>query len=1002
MELHQEEALKKEQEFDAKLADFPHSFQLQRSDTLTTEAIKRIKNHLEAAVASNHRGTTAEEVRTYNLLAYIRARLGQQKEALGELDKALALEGQKDNIVSLANMAVILWRMKRHGEACDLVQRLHDLRRESERDYFRYLVTKAKAELAASYLHFGYRYTEPAIEAFRDVIPESREPETSMWKFGLAVAYRQSLHLQCLPHLSDHGDGNRYEEVLKLLKEVIAGAGADNLNLKANAHAEIGLLIHTTWDENTKQKLCFSANTSPIKSVKTALALDKKDPSILVKSGRLFRYHKDLRSSVQNLKRSIQVQPSSQAYHHLALTFKAMATNFNNGKRAIRRGGKNQQRRKRGKGRGEGGKYVMTQQAEQENGSDEKRDTRQKTDAGGNQATDEKASVEGLGENAKRAGACGTTSKQESFAGMLCEAGPSSMGREAAQKGRSGTFTCETNVPATVAAEVSNDSGVFSLDCEESPETLQERQMPKTGQMLRENQTLPESETLQESVEQMAVSSAEGGVTDEAVAMSDDDDESQRDHDLLIDMDELENAKPAVDDLGMNEDARLFRRLMRAIKSPPNKGVTKFSEHDKYVPEAIENFEKAIDFSERENTRAIYDLALLYKAMGQFDKALNLFEEIYTRPEQMSTGPLDRIGAYEQSGLILIEQLNDTDDNEKQKRTENMLNLALSDSYKFYSRLPVVGVDIYRVWHSVANLLKLADKHDLSDPLQKLKDKLKILRMIKNPEKTLPLVQKLEEMADQKDDVEGLVLCARSYVDMGSYESALLILEALPSGVEHFSQDLIQTVYIHAGKQQLLQNTKTALVVARKRFAAAFTEIFNRSRATLESGETTTCSDSDTMSSDEEESRDPWDVMLLHDDGGKNAGENFAEVLRKGCGLRVTCMAEDVMPGRLEMAGVLRNITRSRVAMVVLATGRSVSRELKTYLDHVATRPYVFAFTLGDDCHIPKALESLKSRKRLFKFPTLLVDATANAFNAEAANAIADIFLSFGTALSSH
>ena len=306
------------------------------------------------------------------------------------------------------------------------------------------------------------------------------------------------------------------------------------------------------------------------------------------------------------------------------------------------------------------------------------------------------------------------------------------------------------------------------------------------------------------------------------------------------------------------------------------------------------------------------------------------------------------------------------------------------------------------MWHSVANLLKLADKHDLSDPLQKLKDKLNILRMIKNPEKTLPLVQKLEKMADKKDDVEGLVLCVRSYVDMGSYESALLILEALPSEVEHFSQELIQTVYINAGRQQLLQNTNMALAVAKKRFATAFTEIFNRSRATSESGETMTCSDRDTMSSDEEESRDPWDVMLLHDEGGKNAGENFAKILREGCGLRVTCMAEDVMPGRLEMTGVLKNITRSRVAVVVLATGRSMSRELKMYVEHVATRPYVFAFTLGGDCRIPKALELLKSRKRLFKFPTLLVDVTANAFNEEAANAIADIFLSFRTALSSH
>ena len=201
---------------------------------------------------------------------------------------------------------------------------------------------KAKAELAASYLHFGYHYTQFAVEAFKEVIPKSRHPETSMWKFGLAVAYRQSIHLQCVPYLSDHSDANCHKKALKLLKEVIAER--ENPNLVANAHAEIGLLIHTTWDETTKQELCSFAGTSPIKSVKKALALDKEDPAVLMKSGRLFRYHKDLRSSIQNLKRAAELQPSSQAFHHLALTFKAMATNVKNGKRAIRRGGRKQQR----------------------------------------------------------------------------------------------------------------------------------------------------------------------------------------------------------------------------------------------------------------------------------------------------------------------------------------------------------------------------------------------------------------------------------------------------------------------------------------------------------------------------------------------------------------------------------------------------------------------------------------------------------------------------------
>ena len=258
-------------------------------------------------------------------------------------------------------------------------------------------------------------------------------------------------------------------------------------------------------------------------------------------------------------------------------------------------------------------------------------------------------------------------------------------------------------------------------------------------------------------------------------------------------------------------------------------------------------------------------------------------------------------------------------------------------------------------------------------------------------------------MADQKYDLEGLKLCVKSYVDMEKFESALPITEALQvsqrPGVEYFQQGFIPTVFIRAGRQQLLKNTETALTAARRYFAEAFAETFKRSSGTSASGEPMTCSDTDTMSSDQEkESLDPWDVILLYDDGAEDAGKNLAEAFRKFCGLRVTCMDDDVQLGKFVPDGGLVNITRSRVAVVVLATGRKLSGELKAYLNKLATRRFVFAFTLHDDCHIPKALSSLRSQKRLGKFPAPLT--TAATFNREvAANAITDIYF-FMTGLS--
>ncbi|KAK7474707.1 hypothetical protein BaRGS_00034072 [Batillaria attramentaria] len=191
---------REQDDFQKRLADFPHLFQLECQHLICRKTYQRLKNDLEAARKSGAGFKETEKVRSLNLLAYTLFRLGEKTEALALLDEVLNMEDQHDNIVSLASKASMLWHTPiRRKEANQIVQKLEELRNT---DGFHYLQVKAKAEMAADYMRFGHRFTEKAIDLYNKVIPEGREPEVWDWKMGLAKAYRHTMDLQHTPYVA--------------------------------------------------------------------------------------------------------------------------------------------------------------------------------------------------------------------------------------------------------------------------------------------------------------------------------------------------------------------------------------------------------------------------------------------------------------------------------------------------------------------------------------------------------------------------------------------------------------------------------------------------------------------------------------------------------------------------------------------------------------------------------------------------------------------------------
>ncbi|KAK7505386.1 hypothetical protein BaRGS_00003548 [Batillaria attramentaria] len=405
----------------------------------------------------------------------------------------------------------------------------------------------------------------------------------------------------------------------------------------------------------------------------------------------------------------------------------------------------------------------------------------------------------------------------------------------------------------------------------------------------------------------------------------------------------------------------MTKRLAARIKSFPSGACsTEFSRSDEYVPETIDALRMAVDFSGRMNSRAVLDLAFMYKAMREFDDAIALYEEICDK--KFSSGPLDLVTAYEQRGLILKTKAECEKDPDKQRlvnrEAEQMLNRALTAATRLYSRTPHVRDRIGDLWHSFSTLLKSVEESDRC-PRDKLREKANLFRLIKKHKESLSVLQEICQLApEEENDPEHLKLVIENHVDEQHYSEAVTFIELLKCtkqgnqtmslfGDEHF----VQKVYIQAARDALLQGSS-----ARHFFYSAFSDIFSDSMLSAGS-----CSEStDSTDSDMSSAPNPWDVMLLYDENMEQTAKKLADVVHEVCGLRVTRMNQDVGLGKLRSEGVVHVMKMSRLVVMVTGQKQCSSRELRLYISQAAQRASTVTLKVGGT-YVPGLLKSHKS-----------------------------------------
>ncbi|KAK7098511.1 hypothetical protein V1264_002785 [Littorina saxatilis] len=837
---------KEKAKFTLQLKDFPHTFQLENEDStkdsisnISSNQIKRCHSSLKSALDVGYK-TDLETARGRNLLAYLLHRLDREEEALEELDMVLDMEGQHNNLVTLTNKAVILWRQHSISSADEVVETLQKIQASNED--FEYLVVKAKAELAFTYTRLGPRFGPQAVSFFNEVIPKARpkEPEEWLWRFGLALTRRRLLRTRPMASTPIPSTEIVHEEreVLELLMEIAKNCSCRNL--QAKTYAEIALLLNGVWKTPDCGDFYKRAGVNLVEACEKALSLDSNDNSVLCKCGRLFRYARRSEDAQKLLEKAVSIRPSGTGYHHLGLTYKCLATDVKY-------------------------KDVKKIPGYFRELSRQHSETKCRNDEGHTSSpTDKNCSNQ--------------CDLDEKFSQMSVGTPVSSLSSSGYHSFPSGASTDAKNVPAATESQNSSDVSF--------PDSMNVRQGP------------------------------------------------------------VDTPK-----FSLNRDVRVMQRV---VKSPPA-GVTRFTRDDKYVMEALHNLERAVEVSEGENTAAMYDLAILQKALNELPAAKKTLQKCLKNQHNMRH--TDQISAFEQMGLV-TKEMAESEKNEDVKQrllkdSNSMLLMALKTSAMVFSKSPGMEEKFGKVWHSFSTLLQSVEQSKKNQH-QKLKEKAKLFQLIKDHKQTLNLLKQIAQMDPGKEqDPEYLKLCIVEYVDTKQFEDALAFIELLeiihPDTMQLFEDKHFELkIYMQAARQALLGND----LIAKPHFMSVF------QLAVVVNAEKPSSSEDTDASDDTRRGEETWDVTILHEESSREKAIAMAEILRTFCGLRVPIMDRDLPPNRIELESVLRIMRRSK--LVVVMAGGPVSIELRYYIQYAAKRPSTVTL-LVDGKHVPEMLKRHRS-----------------------------------------
>ncbi|XP_045206913.2 uncharacterized protein LOC123559160 [Mercenaria mercenaria] len=319
--------------FQTKLKKYPSSFDVLDNLPKSKEGVKKINDKLELELKSEEYDTDMQYHRAWNLISFLCFVLKDNAKA--ELYNDKVLKSDPNNMIALSNKA---WFSIKECVFDQYITEYDKKLEELKQNNLILLV--AKAEVAFTYSRLGVKRFDNAISSYKDVIDEcdrltrvemkeaSRVPVDyiCVWLFGYALAQKRQLNFSTAVDENELDfSPESYRRVIELYCRIIGLTDSSELvkRYRARSYVDLGQIrygIEDIFPSETPR--IFTENQNLPKQEEeyftTALDILPEDVYVLERSGKYFRYARQIERSIRMLTKAVKIKGSSYAYHHLA------------------------------------------------------------------------------------------------------------------------------------------------------------------------------------------------------------------------------------------------------------------------------------------------------------------------------------------------------------------------------------------------------------------------------------------------------------------------------------------------------------------------------------------------------------------------------------------------------------------------------------------------------------------------------------------------------------
>ncbi|XP_060564432.1 uncharacterized protein LOC132723684 [Ruditapes philippinarum] len=341
--------------------------------------------------------------------------------------------------------------------------------------------------------------------------------------------------------------------------------------------------------------------------------------------------------------------------------------------------------------------------------------------------------------------------------------------------------------------------------------------------------------------------------------------------------------------------------FMKMIKSPLKPQFIDEKQHTETIKQIIYHLDKSVELSN--NSGAIYDKGMLYRQIGEYDKALSTFK-ILIRNEGGHCSLVQLSNAFEQSGLCLYDILSQSDEENhcKEDDMRTYFKKSIEISCSIVSKIPFLK----DCWVSAPTLKEFLSGQ--AKTTEHLKDLFFLSKKFENYGEAIKILKDLKELtADENERTKLDIQLVENYLSNGNYDDALLALDAivcLQNGYEHIDEKMYLQAHIEGGIVALKQKS---FVMARLRLRNALD--FYRHNQNVHDNEG---HENDTNTEDEN-----FDVFILCNENLEEKCMSLVHILT-AFELRVTINFQELLPGTSKMSGICRQFRHSKHFLLVI------------------------------------------------------------------------------------